>query len=160
MHRELTIQERRRLYEQAVVLIRREYATDLSVNDVARRLFTSRRQLQRVFADAGTSFRTVCRQARMAAARKMLRAYPEMTVAEIARAVGYRQPAQFAKAFRREAGMPPTEYRAKSAAVASSITRRASHPRTAVSRAQLAQLARDGRASQATSLEHMLGLTG
>jgi len=113
MQRAMTVQNRSRLYEQAVTLIMREYSTELSVEYVARRLYCSRRQLQRVFLEAGTSFRTVCRQARMAAARKLLRAHPNMTVREVAHAVGYRQPAQFAKAFRREAGASPAEYRAK-----------------------------------------------
>lgn len=140
MQRELTIQERRRLYEQAVAVIRRDYASELGVDDVARELFTSRRQLQRVFADAGTTFRTVCAQARMAAARTMLRTHPEMTVAQIARAVGYRQPAQFAKAFRRESGVPPMEYRAKSVVAAASVAGRAPLARTTVSRAQLAHV--------------------
>src|SRR4051794_5013425 len=82
--RDMTVHERRRLYEQAVTLIKREYATPLSVDDVARRLFTSRRQLQRAFFDAGTSFRTVCRQVRMVAACKLLRADPNLTVYRVA----------------------------------------------------------------------------
>jgi len=108
----MTIHDRRLLYEQAVALIAREYATELTVDYVARRLFTSRRQLQRVFSDAGTSFRTMCCQARMAAARRLFRLKPHMTVREVASAVGYRQPAQFAKAFRREVGVSPGEFRA------------------------------------------------
>ena len=32
-------------------------------------------------------------------------------VSEVARAVGYRQPAQFSKAFRRHHGCPPSEMR-------------------------------------------------
>jgi AraC-like DNA-binding protein len=108
----MTVRDRRLLYEQAVALIAREYAAELSVEDVARRLFTSRRQLQRVFSDAGTSFRTVCCQARMAAARRLFRLRPHMTVREVAFAVGYRQAAQFAKAFRREVGVSPSEFKA------------------------------------------------
>ena len=36
----------------------------------------------------------------------------EMPVRDIAAQVGYRQPAQFAKAFTRVHGVPPTRYRA------------------------------------------------
>ena len=35
----------------------------------------------------------------------------DLTVVEISRRVGYRQPAQFAKAFRRHHGAPPTGFR-------------------------------------------------
>jgi AraC-like DNA-binding protein len=35
-----------------------------------------------------------------------------MTVREVARRVGYRQPAQFAKAFRRHLGVAPSDFRA------------------------------------------------
>ena len=35
-----------------------------------------------------------------------------MPVARVARAVGYRQPAQFSKAFRRHHGVPPSSLRA------------------------------------------------
>jgi AraC-like DNA-binding protein len=37
-----------------------------------------------------------------------------LTVREVARRVGYRQPAQFAKAFRRHIGVAPSDYRAGS----------------------------------------------
>jgi AraC-like DNA-binding protein len=36
-----------------------------------------------------------------------------LTVREVARRVGYRQPAQFAKAFRRHLGVAPSDYRAR-----------------------------------------------
>jgi AraC-like DNA-binding protein len=35
-----------------------------------------------------------------------------VTVREVANRVGYRQPAQFAKAFRREKGVAPSDFRA------------------------------------------------
>jgi AraC-like DNA-binding protein len=37
-----------------------------------------------------------------------------LTVREVAHRVGYRQPAQFAKAFRRHLGVAPSDYRAGS----------------------------------------------
>ena len=36
-----------------------------------------------------------------------------VTVREVAHRVGYRQPAQFAKAFRREQGVAPSDFRAQ-----------------------------------------------
>jgi AraC family transcriptional regulator of adaptative response / methylphosphotriester-DNA alkyltransferase methyltransferase len=148
MQREMTIQYRRRLYEQAVAVIAREYATDLSVDDVAQRLFCSRRQLQRVFGDAGTSFRTVCRKARMAAARNLLRAHPEMTVRGVAQAVGYQQPSQFAKAFRREVGTSPAEFRAVASRLGGPGVLKPSYSPAHLARSQ----------PPAPSLERLLGL--
>ena len=46
-----------------------------------------------------------------------------MPVGEIARAVGYTQPAQFAKAFRRTFGTSPTQFRAGQAAASATGTR-------------------------------------
>ena len=74
---------------------------------MARRVATSRRQLQRAFAEAGeTSFRTYLQRVRMDRAAELLRG-SDAPVNEVASAVGYRQPAQFAKAFRRHHGGPP-----------------------------------------------------
>jgi len=46
----------------------------------------------------------------MARAAELLRD-PSVPVNRVASAVGYRQPAQFAKAFRRHHGQPPSDYR-------------------------------------------------
>jgi AraC family transcriptional regulator of adaptative response / methylphosphotriester-DNA alkyltransferase methyltransferase len=102
---------RRQLYEDALAIIEREYPSDLRVDGVAGRIFTSRRSLQRAFTDAGHSFRSEHLRARLRAAAASLRADPGQTVREVALAVGYHQPAQFAKAFRREFGVSPAEYR-------------------------------------------------
>jgi len=48
-----------------MTIIERDYARPLDVNAVAREIATSRRQLQRVFADMGTDFRTALREVRM-----------------------------------------------------------------------------------------------
>jgi transcriptional regulator GlxA family with amidase domain len=41
------------LFEEAAAIVRREYREDLGLDDMARRLASSRRQVQRAFADAG-----------------------------------------------------------------------------------------------------------
>ena len=59
-----TVLRRRTLFEEAVDIIEREYASELELDGVSRRLATSRRQLQRAFAEAGqTSFRREGRRA-------------------------------------------------------------------------------------------------
>src|SRR5204863_4154557 len=106
-----TVLRRRTLFQEAVEIIEREYATDLELDVVARRLATSRRQLQRAFAEAGqTSFRTHLAQVRMRRALEMLRE-GSLPVREVAGRVGYRQAAQFAKTFRRHHGRPPSSFR-------------------------------------------------
>ena len=102
---------RRLLYEEAVAVIQRRYADErLTVTDVSQNIFSSRRQLQRSFAEAGTSVRETLHAIRMQRAAEML-ADSALPVAEIARRVGYREPTQFTKAFRRYYGMPPSEWR-------------------------------------------------
>jgi AraC family transcriptional regulator, regulatory protein of adaptative response / methylphosphotriester-DNA alkyltransferase methyltransferase len=106
-----TVQRRRALFEEAVDIIEREYASDLELDAVARRLATSRRQLQRAFAEAGqTSFRTHLAEVRMRRALEMLQE-GSLPVREVAGRVGYRQAAQFAKTFRRHHGQPPSSFR-------------------------------------------------
>src|SRR5919204_3958439 len=110
-HRESTVERRATLFREAVAIIERDYAGPVEVNEVAREIATSRRQLQRVFADTGTDFRTVLREVRMRRAVDLLRT-ENMPVKRVAYSVGYRQPAQFAKTFRRQMGAAPSKYRA------------------------------------------------
>jgi AraC family transcriptional regulator of adaptative response / methylphosphotriester-DNA alkyltransferase methyltransferase len=106
-----TIRSRRELFEEAAAIIALEYPHRLELVGVARRLATSPRQLQRAFAGAGeTGFRSYLCRVRIERAAELLRAgWP---VGEAARAVGYTQPAHFAKAYRRERGcLPSTDRR-------------------------------------------------
>jgi AraC family transcriptional regulator, regulatory protein of adaptative response / methylphosphotriester-DNA alkyltransferase methyltransferase len=108
--RQTTIDRRRELFEEAAEIIEREYAGELDLDRVARRVASSRRQLQRAFAEAGeTSFRSHLQNVRMARARELLRE-GSLPVHRVASSVGYRQPAQFAKAFRRHHGKPPSTF--------------------------------------------------
>jgi transcriptional regulator GlxA family with amidase domain len=111
MTRQSTIERRRALFQEAAAIIEREFDSELELDDVARRVATSRRQLQRAFAESGsTSFRTYLGEVRMRRARQLL-AEGSLPVRDVARRVGYRQPAQFAKAFRRRFGAPPSSFR-------------------------------------------------
>jgi AraC family transcriptional regulator of adaptative response / methylphosphotriester-DNA alkyltransferase methyltransferase len=114
VQRPLTIRHRTSLFQDAVAIVENEYASDLSLDDIARRVASSRRQLQRAYSEIGeTTFRDHLTAVRMDRAAGLLR-NGGVTVREVARAVGYRQPAQFAKAFRRRFGQAPSEYRAAS----------------------------------------------
>jgi transcriptional regulator GlxA family with amidase domain len=99
------------LFRDAAAIIELEYGKDLDLDQLARRVATSRRQLQRVFAEVGdTTFRTYLAEVRMRKAAEMLRSNG-LPVRAVAQRVGYRQPAQFAKAFRRHHGAAPSRYR-------------------------------------------------
>jgi AraC family transcriptional regulator, regulatory protein of adaptative response / methylphosphotriester-DNA alkyltransferase methyltransferase len=106
-----TIRLRSSLLEEANAIVDREYASELALDDIARRVASSRRQLQRAYAEIGrTTFRAHLTRVRMARAAEML-STRGLTVREVANRVGYRQPAQFAKAFRRHHGVAPSEFR-------------------------------------------------
>jgi AraC family transcriptional regulator of adaptative response / methylphosphotriester-DNA alkyltransferase methyltransferase len=110
--RQSTLERRRTLFEEAAEVIEAEFARDLSLDEVALRIAASRRQLQRSFAEAGnTTFRAYLQEVRMARAAELLRS-GALPVNRVASAVGYRQPAQFAKAFRRHHGTAPSAFRA------------------------------------------------
>jgi AraC family transcriptional regulator of adaptative response / methylphosphotriester-DNA alkyltransferase methyltransferase len=111
--RPVTIRHRTSLYEESTAIVESEYATDLNLDYIARRVASSRRQLQRAYAEVGnTTFRKHLAAVRMERAAELLRMRGP-TVREISHRVGYRQPAQFAKAFRRHYGISPSAFRAR-----------------------------------------------
>src|SRR5215210_5040561 len=113
IQRSSTVQHRTSLFEDAVAIVEEEYARDLALDDIARRVASSRRQLQRSYAEIGrTTFREHLTRVRMERAAELL-ARRTLTVREVAHRVGYRQPAQFAKAFRRHLGVAPSDYRGR-----------------------------------------------
>jgi AraC family transcriptional regulator, regulatory protein of adaptative response / methylphosphotriester-DNA alkyltransferase methyltransferase len=99
------------LAEATLAIEARHHDPTLKLDDVARDVATSRRQLQRVFSEyAGRAFRDELAAVRMQHAAVLLQT-TDLTVAQVAPRVGYRQPAQFAKAFRRHHGLLPTGLR-------------------------------------------------
>jgi AraC family transcriptional regulator, regulatory protein of adaptative response / methylphosphotriester-DNA alkyltransferase methyltransferase len=109
--RDTTVERREQLYRDALLVICADYASPLTVDEVAHRIATSRRQLQRVIAEVGgTTFGQLLARARMAAAERLLHDHA-LPVREVAQRVGYRQPAQFAKSFRVRYGTAPRSYR-------------------------------------------------
>lgn len=111
VHRPETVARRRALFEEAVAAIEHSYEHDgLTVADVARTVFASKRQLQRAFTEAGTSFQATLHAIRMERAAELIVDSP-LAISAIAGRVGYRQPTQFAKAFRRYYRLAPTQLR-------------------------------------------------
>jgi transcriptional regulator GlxA family with amidase domain len=102
---------RRELFDDAMVVIEREFATRLTLGAVARRIGASTRNLQRAFAEAeNTTFSRKLREVRLARGAALLE-QSSLPVKAVAHAVGYRQQAEFARQFRARYGHPPTVYR-------------------------------------------------
>jgi len=99
------------LLQAAHAALAEDPTADVSLDSLARRLGTSTRQLERAFAEVGgTTFRAQLTDVRVRLGASLL-GDPEVTIAEVAKAVGYRQPPHFAKAFRAVYGKSPSEWR-------------------------------------------------
>jgi AraC-like DNA-binding protein len=83
----------------------------LDMDLVAESSSLSRRTLQRRLQRLGLSYSEIVQRARLRLARDWLR-QTRMPVSEIAATLGYSDPANFTRAFRRVCGMPPLRYRA------------------------------------------------
>jgi len=81
------------------------------VEGAAERLTLSVRSLQRLLQQHGLTYRDLLDRARMLRARSLL-TETDRSVTEIALALGYSDPPNFTRAFRRLAGHSPTEFRA------------------------------------------------
>src|SRR3954470_16884276 len=111
VHRVHTAESLSNLYRESCAIVLRHYRRPLTVAVVARALASSPRQVQRAFAEVGeTSFSDFVREVRLRNAAQLLTSQP-LTVRQVSLLVGYRQPAHFAKAFRRRYGLTPVAYR-------------------------------------------------
>ena len=109
MPREYTRRHRQALYTDAVAVIHSCESEQITVDEVARRIATSRRQLQRVFVEVGgVSFREFVVASRLKRAAELLR--HGVPVGEVARRTGYGHASHFARAFRRLHGVSPSAY--------------------------------------------------
>src|SRR5207342_12148 len=83
----------------------------LTLASLSRALAVSPRQLERAYDEIGlTTFAAHLRSVRLRNAAELL-AHQPITVTDVARLVGYRQPSHFVKAFRRRYGTTPGLYR-------------------------------------------------
>jgi AraC-like DNA-binding protein len=109
-----TLASRRRLYLLARVVVARHYRRALTLEVVAAALSSSPRQVQRAYEQFGEmTFREDLLARRMTAAAELLVKQRAIPVSDVARLVGYRQAAHFAKAFRRRYGLSPARFRAQ-----------------------------------------------
>jgi AraC-like DNA-binding protein len=107
-----TISTRQRLYLLARVIVVRHYRRDLTLEEVARALASSPRQLQRAYAQfGGMTFREDLLARRTAVGAQLLIEQRSIRVDDVARLVGYSQGPHFARAFRRRYGLSPGRFR-------------------------------------------------
>jgi transcriptional regulator GlxA family with amidase domain len=99
------------LFREAAAIVDADPSRPITLDRVAQQVSSSPRQLRRAFSEVGgTTFGKYMRELRMARAAQLLTG-TELPVHEISAAVGYTQPSQFTKAFRRSFGVAPTTYR-------------------------------------------------
>jgi transcriptional regulator GlxA family with amidase domain len=127
-HREDTVQAMAEVYLRARLAVERRYRQPLTVPALARALAVSPRQLERAYDQIGlTTFSAQLRAVRLRNAAELL-AHQPLTVTDVARLVGYRQPSHFVKTFRRRYGTTPGAFRDRAAR-----TRAAMEPQGAIS---------------------------
>lgn len=83
---------------------------DPSLENVARKLGTSRRSMQRRLADEGLTYGEVLDDVRSTMARAYL-GQRELSIAEVAYLLGFSEQSSFTRAFRRWTGLAPAEFR-------------------------------------------------
>ncbi|MGB5254635.1 MAG: helix-turn-helix domain-containing protein [Sedimenticolaceae bacterium] len=107
-----TLSQRKLDFRESLMLVLRSYVREshLDVGLAAEIAGTSVRTLQRRLGTLGMNYSHLVQQVRFDAATEML-ADPGQRVMDIARAVGYDDQAHFTRAFKRIAGISPTEYR-------------------------------------------------
>jgi len=82
----------------------------LAVHLVAESVHTSPRTLQRRLRGAGLTYARVVQQVRLEIAGRMLRD-PDRKIRDVARVLGYSDPAHFTRAFQRWTGLTPRAFR-------------------------------------------------
>ena len=83
---------------------------NISIKDVASATDISVRNLQRRLKDKGLKFNDLLNQAKLVHAKQELRD-TQMSIKEISESIGYSDPANFTRAFRRWTGLSPSSFR-------------------------------------------------
>ena len=100
-----------------LTMMLREAQGRLTLDDIARRLEVSPRTIDRQLKKEKLQFRDLALQVRFDCARELLSS-PGATASAVAEQMGFSDPANFSRAFRRHAGMTPGEFMATLAAPA------------------------------------------
>ena len=97
--------------QEAVTFIRNHYSRGLNVADIAKHMNVNRSYLYTLFKDnLGMSPKDFLTKFQISQAREQL-ALTDLSIEEVAEVCGYHSCLVFSKAFKKENGMTPTEYR-------------------------------------------------
>jgi len=100
-----------RLADEAAAYVRTHLEDDLTTKTVAAYFGVSREHLSRIFHQhLGVTYQQYVLNQRMTAARKLL-IRGDLSLLEIALAVGFQSHAPFSRAFHKHAGIPPLQFR-------------------------------------------------
>lgn len=103
----------RKIVDEAVSYIRKNYATQLSLDKTAKHVNVHPVHLSRLFSkDLGETFKRVLMETRIEEAKRLLKDI-NYRVYEISSLVGYEKPRYFSELFRSMTGLTPLEYREK-----------------------------------------------
>lgn len=91
------------------LLVQRQYQS-LPIAEVASELGMSERSLRRRLSNAGTSYKKIFEELRHSRACELL-AVPSLPISTIAYDLGYSDPSNFARSFKRWTGLSPVEFR-------------------------------------------------
>lgn len=153
-----TIDQRRRLYLQARLVIARHYRRPLTLEEVARALSSSPRQLTRAYAQFGElTFREDLLTRRLNIAAQLLVEQPAISVRDVARLVGFRQAPHFAKVFRKRYGLTPASFRREGRAYARGASSSRREVRCSAARAALPDQRQAGLEASASHLPELVG---
>ncbi len=92
------------------IIITYSLTKNISIEDISRATDISVRSLQRRLKDEGLKFNDLLNQAKFFHAKNELRD-PQMTIKEVSESLGYSDPANFTRAFRRWSGLSPSSFR-------------------------------------------------
>ena len=102
-----------RRVQELLNILDREWNKPLRVTDLASRVGLSVSRVEHLFKnETGTSLRNFIHERRVWYAAKFLKT-TEMRISEIAYYVGFQDPSNFARAFRRKFGTSPTQFRSQ-----------------------------------------------
>ncbi|MNV77781.1 Arabinose operon regulatory protein [compost metagenome] len=103
----------RRIVDEALAYIKKNYAEQISLEELARYVNVHPVHLSRLFSkDLGNTFKYLLTEARMEEAKRLLKDI-NYKVYEISTMVGYEKPRYFSELFRNVTGLTPLEYREK-----------------------------------------------